>query len=280
MDISLARTYLAIVATGSFIAAAEKLHITQTAVSARIRALEDQLGRPLFVRNKAGARLTVAGERFLRHATTLVQAWESARQQIALPPGRAEGVSVGVELSLWDPSLADWLVWMRRERPDLAVRADVDSPSRLLEKLQDGILDIGVLHNPPQQLELVVELLCEEKLIMVTTADDGKLYADDYVFVDWGPAFAANHQAAFPTPINPPVSISLGPLARTYLLAVGGAGYFRLGSVEPYLADGRMRRVAEAPEFSHSVYIVYSARRERSMIDMVRGGLRDCFGKR
>ncbi len=280
MDISLARTYLAVVATGSFVAAAEKLHITQTAVSARIRALEDQLGRPLFVRNKAGARLTVAGERFLRHATTLVQAWENARQQIALPPGRAEGVSVGVELSLWDPSLADWLVWMRRERPDIAVRVDVDSPSRLLDKLQDGFLDVGVLHNPPQQQELVVELLCEEKLVMVTTAADGKLNVDDYVFVDWGPAFAANHQAAFAAPINPAVSISLGPLARTYLLAVGGAGYFRLGSVEPHLADGRLRRVIGAPEFSHSVYVVYSARRERTLIDLVRGGLRDCFAKR
>jgi LysR family transcriptional regulator, flagellar master operon regulator len=199
---------------------------------------------------------------------------------ITLPPGRAEGVSVGAELSLWDPSLADWLVWMRREHPEIAVRADVDSPSRLLDKLQDGFLDVGVLHNPPQQPELVVELLCEEKLVMVTTSADAKLNTDDYVFVDWGPAFAANHQAAFAEPINPPVSISLGPLARTYLLAVGGAGYFRLGSVEPYLSDGRLRRVIGAPEFSHSVYLVYSARRERTLIDLVRGGLRDCFTKR
>lgn len=280
MDIGLARTYLAVMETGSFIAAAEKLHITQTAVSARIRALENQLGRQLFVRNKAGARLTAAGERFLRHATTLVQTWENARQQIALPPGRAEGVSVGSELSLWDPLLADWLVWMRRERPDIAVRADVNSPSSLLDRLQDGSLDIGVLHNPPQQRELVVELLCEEKLVLVTTAANGKFSPDDYVFVDWGPGFAANHLAALATPINPAVSISLGPLARTYLLTVGGAGYFRLGSVEPYLADARMRRVAGAPEFSHSVYLVYSASREQTLIDLVRGGLRDSFAKR
>jgi LysR family transcriptional regulator, flagellar master operon regulator len=279
MDIGLARTYLAVVATGSFVATAEKLHITQTAVSARIRALEEQLGRPLFIRNKAGARLTVAGERFLRHATILVRTWENARQQIILPPGRAEGVSVGAELSLWDPLLVDWLIWMRRERPEIAVRAEVDSSALLLEKLRDGALDVGVLHNPPQQPELVVELLCEEKLIMVTTAEDGKMHPDDYIFVDWGPAFAANHDAAFATPLNPAVSINLGPLARTYLLTVGGAGYFRLGSVQPYIAEGRMRPVADAPEFSHSVYIVYSARRDQSLIDLVRGGLRDCFSK-
>ena len=60
MDINLARTFLEVLASGSFGAAAERLHLTQTAVSARIRALEDQLGRRLFVRNKAGARLTPA----------------------------------------------------------------------------------------------------------------------------------------------------------------------------------------------------------------------------
>ena len=54
MDINLARTFLEIVSSGSFLAAADRLHLTQTAVGARVRALEDLLGRRLFVRNKAG----------------------------------------------------------------------------------------------------------------------------------------------------------------------------------------------------------------------------------
>ena len=60
MDITLARTFLEIVTTGNFLRAAERLHVTQTAVSARMRALEELLGRKLFVRNKAGASLTPA----------------------------------------------------------------------------------------------------------------------------------------------------------------------------------------------------------------------------
>ena len=58
MDIELARTFVEIVSTGSFIKAADRLHVAQTTVSARVRFLEEQLGRPLFVRNKAGASLT------------------------------------------------------------------------------------------------------------------------------------------------------------------------------------------------------------------------------
>ena len=73
MDIGLAKTFIEIVATGSFVGAAERLHLTQTAVSARVRLLEEQVGRRLFVRNRAGARLTPAGERFAHYATALVQ---------------------------------------------------------------------------------------------------------------------------------------------------------------------------------------------------------------
>ena len=109
MDINLARTFLEIVATGNFLRAAERLHVTQTAVSARVRTLEELLRRKLFVRNKSGASLTTAGEQFLRYAQTLVQVWERARHQVAVPPGRRAVVTVGGELSLWDPLLLDWL---------------------------------------------------------------------------------------------------------------------------------------------------------------------------
>jgi len=73
MDTELVRTFLAIVSAGSFVRAAERLHVSQTTVSARIRTLEDQLRRRLFIRNKAGVSLTPAGEQFLRHAPALVQ---------------------------------------------------------------------------------------------------------------------------------------------------------------------------------------------------------------
>ncbi len=54
MDTVLARTFLEIVSTGSFQRAADRLHISQTAVSARVRSLEDHLGQPLFVRSGRG----------------------------------------------------------------------------------------------------------------------------------------------------------------------------------------------------------------------------------
>ena len=274
MDVTLARTFLEVAATGSFVAAAARLHVTQTAVSARIRLLETQLGRPLFLRTRSGVRLTPAGQRFERYATTMVQLWERARQQVALPPGREASVGIGSELSLWHPWLADWLIWMHRVCPQVAVRARVGSAARLLDSVEDGSLDLALVYNPPQRPGLVCELLAEEKLVLVTTAPDGQLHRDHYVHVDWGPSFAINHAAAFPELGSAPVSISLGPLAMTYLLTVGGAGYFRIGTARPFLASGQLRRVDGAPEFSHSAFVVYARQRDDGLLARMRAGLR------
>ena len=84
MDTELARTFLAVVSAGNFVTAAEKLHVTQSTVSARIQTLEQLLRVTLFVRNKAGAALTPAGRQFQKHASTLVRTVEHARQDVAL----------------------------------------------------------------------------------------------------------------------------------------------------------------------------------------------------
>src|SRR5690606_37936087 len=108
MDVELTRTFLEIVSTRSFIRATERLNVSQTTVSARIRSLEERLGRPLFIRNQAGASLTPAGEQFLRFAPNMLQLWDRARHQVAVPEGRKAILAMGGELSLWHPLMLDW----------------------------------------------------------------------------------------------------------------------------------------------------------------------------
>ena len=79
MDTEFAKTFLAVVAAGNFVSAAERLHVSQSTVSTRISTLEGQLGCKLFVRNKAGTSLTPAGRQFQRHASALIRTVEQAR---------------------------------------------------------------------------------------------------------------------------------------------------------------------------------------------------------
>ena len=81
MDIELARTFLEIVTTGSFVRVRSGSTSARLTVTARIKLLEQQLGRPLFMRNKSGASLTPAGEQFLHYAPSFVQLWQRVRLQ-------------------------------------------------------------------------------------------------------------------------------------------------------------------------------------------------------
>jgi DNA-binding transcriptional LysR family regulator len=279
VDINLARTFLEIVSTRNFAKAAERLHVTQTAVSARVHALEDLLGRRLFVRNKSGATLTTAGEQFMRYAQTLVQVWERARHQVAVPPGRRAVVTVGGELSLWDPLLLDWLLWMRKTAPQLALRAEVGLPDSLVNQVAEGVLDIAVVYAPHQRPGLKIELLIEEKLVLVTTARRGRAQkAADYVFVDWGPDFAARHNLAFPELANAGTFVGLGPLGLQYILRAGGSGYFRSNVVQRYLKDGRLRAVPGAAEISYPAYAVFSDSADARVLTPALVGLRHVAG--
>jgi LysR family transcriptional regulator, flagellar master operon regulator len=261
MDINVARTFLEVVKTGSFVNAAANLNLTQTAVSARIRVLEQQLDRKVFIRNKAGAKLTPAGDQFFRFATSLVQIWNRARRSVALAPGRETVVTIGAELSQWNPLMRNWLLWMRKECPEIAVDAHIDSADRLMEQVQEGTLDAAILY--------------EEKLVLVrTTPIDQPLGPDDHVHVDWGEDFAASYHAAFPDAGTGVVSISYGPLALDYVLAHGGSGYFRMAAVRPYLDEGRLSLVPDMPEFSYSAYVIHSTKADEGVMARVRSGLR------
>lgn len=275
MDIALARTFVEIVACGNFIRAAERLHVTQTAVSVRVRTLESLLGRKLFVRNKSGASMTPEGERFLRYAQLLIQVWERARHQVAVPPGLDSVVAVAGELSLWNPYLLDWLVWMRRTEPHLAVRTQVGLPEDLMDQVGAGVIDIAVMYAPQHRPGLKIELLMKERLVLVTTAK-GKtaLRSSDYVYVDWGPDFAAHHNLTYPELSNPGTYVNLGPLGLEYILKAGGSGYFRQHVVAAHVRSGRLSLVRGAPEFLYPAYAVYSEEADMKVVAPALNGLK------
>jgi DNA-binding transcriptional LysR family regulator len=274
MDIELARTFLEIVSTGSFIKASERLNVGQTTVSARIRLLEQQLGRPLFVRNKSGATLTPAGEQFLRYAPSFVQLWQRARYQVAVPAGHRAVLTVGSEVSLWQPLLLDWVIWMRNAMKDIALRVHVDVPQDLINHVATGLVDVAIMYAPQHRPGLRIDLLMEEELALATT-DPGQ--GLDYVHVDWGPDFQLHHGVSFPDTV-PGMFTNLGPLALNYVLAAGGSGYFRMQVLQPHLEAGRLQLVRGAPRFSYPVYAVSSANADAGVLEPALAGLRSITG--
>ncbi|MBC8339496.1 MAG: LysR family transcriptional regulator [Alphaproteobacteria bacterium] len=275
MDITLARTFISICNVGNFVKAAEQLYVTQSTVSARMKLLEDLLGQPLFVRTKAGAFLTPAGDQFRPFAEKLVQTWEHARQEVGLPDEFTSLLTIGAEFTLWERLLVHWIPWIRNAIPDLAVRAEVGSSADLMRQLVDGLLELVVTYTPQQRSGLIIEELMEEELVFVSSDPTTKgPWEKNYIYVDWGPEFRIEHMDAFPSQDTAIVAVNYGPLALQHMVLNDGSAYLPMRIVRPRINDGTLHLISKMPVFSRPAYVVYIQTEDDTRFETAIQGLR------
>ena len=272
MDLDLAKTFLEIANAGTLGRAAERLHITQATVSARLQSLEALVDQKLFVRNKGGSRLTPAGHALIPYATGLLQVCQRATQKLV--EEQRPVLTLGGEHSLWSALLLNWLVSLKAAHPLLSLHTQVDTPSNLLDGVQRGAIDAAIMYSPHRRPGVTTELILEEELVAVSTVRCQKLHLDNYVYVDWGPDFESQHAAQLPELSHARTKIGLGPLALRYILQVGGSGYFRTRAVEPYLSRGQLHLVKSAPQFSYSLYVASSDTSDPELLKLARETIR------
>ena len=275
MDITLIKTFMEVAATGSFVAASDRLYVTQSAVSLRVQRLEDSLGRPLFKRSKAGAELTPAGVEFEKYALSLIKVWEEARQQIAIPEGYNRSLSIGAQYSLWPRLGFRWIDQLRIDMPDLSIRAELGMPDRLTRFLIEGVIQVGLLYMPQVRPGLHAQQIVEEDLVLVAAWENPTMDLQGrYVFVDWGPEFVQAHAVDLPELTNPGLTMALGAMAAEYIVRRKGAAYLPARYVKRYLDEGTLHLVPEAPVFPYPIWAIWRDDIDGDIEDMARRSLK------
>ena len=276
MDVTLAKTFTAIAETGSFKDAADRLNVTQSTVSMRVKALEDVLGRRLFERSKLGARLTPAGEQFQRHAMALLRVWHHAQLEVSLSKHHTDHLTVGAQISLWEGFLLDWVAWLRQYRPDLAITATFSPSQVLMDRLSEGTIDVAVVYRAQARPGIQVEHLMDDELVLVSSEEHLSIkQVGSYVFVNWGPEFAADHADTYPELSNTGLHLDLGAIGISYLLNTKSAGYFPLRIAQPFITEQRLRVVTRARRFVYPVYASYPEERDNEAYAPILEGLRE-----
>ena len=274
MDTELARTFLTVAATGNFVAAASRLHVTQSTVSARIHTLETTLGARLFQRGRNGAELTPAGKRFLRHAKHLVRTVEQARHDVGLPQGFHDVLTLSGRIALWEGFLPHWVAWMREAAPDVSLRLEIGFEADIMQGLIEGSVDIGVMYTPTSRSGLTVEPLFDETLLLVSS-DLARGWPDEgYIHIDWGPEFHAQFSDHYPDAPPPTLVANIGWLGVQQLLAYGGSGYFPQRLVRRYIESGQLWRVPDSPQFKLPSWMVFPHDSDSSALKYALDGLR------
>ena len=151
--------------------AAERLHLSQPAVSKTLAELEVMAGRRLVERGRAGAQLTQAGEQFLRYAVDVTQAHQAAADaltQTGTP--RVQTAQVGALPTVAGGLVARAIARVCQRRPHAGVKVRTGSNPELLAALKSAEVDfvVGRMAEPAMMLGVSFELLYAESLTVVT----------------------------------------------------------------------------------------------------------------
>jgi len=157
MELRQLEYFVAVAEEANFTRAAQRVHISQSGVSAQIRALERDLGAPLFDRSARTATLTPAGAAALEHARAALAGAAAVRQSIDDVNELVQGqLKVGMVTACTVTPLFDALAAFHRAHPGVEVMLVEDGSDRLVDAVRTGALDValvGTAGTAPQDLE-------------------------------------------------------------------------------------------------------------------------------
>ncbi len=171
MDLRQLQFFCAVADEGGFTAASDKVHTVQSNVTMRVRALEDELGRPLFVRHKSGTALTPAGTTLLGYARRILQLVEESRSALADDAAPSGALRLGSMETTAAVRLPGMLARYRRDFPGVQLSLVTGTTAELVRAVESQRLDAafvgGLRHSPV----LAQDEAFREELVLITGAD-------------------------------------------------------------------------------------------------------------
>lgn len=261
MNLTALRTFLMIIETGSLIRASERLHVTQSTVTARLKSLEDELGQELINRQKSGATLTAAGQRLERYASTISDLWRQARQETALPDAMQTTCNMACHPDLWAGLGQALFDHIRQTQPQVALSVWQGGERDLTAWVTAGLADVVLTYWPTaKQGQTVQDLTSDTLILCATTAQDAGRSDPGYVFVEAGDTFGRDHAVAYADVAAARISFGTAELGLAHILTEGGAAYLPRRLAAPYLEQKRLFWRDTAPVFTRQSYVLSNTR--------------------
>lgn len=262
MNLHQITTFVTVLSEGSMTAAADKLYLTQPAVSQQIRNLEEELGVEILVRGVRQIKPTPQGEILFEYARKILQTVQQA--EIAIKSIGAElkgqlriGTLNSIGLHLMSPIVSRLL----RNNPNLSVRVDYEKGDELLKMFKKGLIDVVILPDIAQEFFTSLEgvesrFLLKEEMWLVGSGKDTDIpqqaeFSDlnDFPFVNFiaeYPGFEKTIQEKIKScelNIGPIFeSSNVGTLKRVIETGLGW-GFLPAHSVKKQVRSGRLTRV-------------------------------------
>ena len=266
MKFELLTTFLEVSRTLHFRVASENLFITQSAVSARIKLLEDDLGVLLFDRTHKHLKLTREGHRLIKHANELLFMWQKTKHDVCVAEHDAMQLAIGSMNSIWDIVLQGWLQKIHRNLDTVSLFTSTYSPMELRKSVINRTVDIAFLFEPPFIEDLVTEKVSTVPLHLVTTDPDylEDAQAEDYIMVDYGESVNSLHLRESQDAAPAKHFMSQPRIALNYILQAGGSAHLPRQMTFEHVEAGKLFIVESAPVYQREIFAVYLAKSQKT----------------
>ncbi|NOX20580.1 MAG: LysR family transcriptional regulator [Nitrospirae bacterium] len=162
------RVFCTVAETKSFSKASEIIHLTQPAVSLQIQALEELYETKLFDRSSSAVTLTPAGEVLYKYAKHILGLYASAEKEIGELTGLVKGsISLGASTTIGNYLLPKIIADFRKSRPKIKIHLQVGNSKRIVELLNSGNIDIGLVEGEISRQKITTKKLIDDELCLV-----------------------------------------------------------------------------------------------------------------
>ena len=164
--------------------AADKLYMTQSALSKRIKALEQELGVEIVLRSRQGIRFTPAGEQVLLHSAAAAREMEKMRRQLASIQGEACGtLRAGISVHFSYYRLPEVLTEYHKAYPKVRLDIATGHSRNIYQQMLDSSLDVAVLRGE-YPWDGTQFLLSQENICLICSEENKDRPISDYLYID------------------------------------------------------------------------------------------------
>ncbi|MBI5409674.1 MAG: LysR family transcriptional regulator [Nitrospirae bacterium] len=168
MDDHKLKVFCIVAETKSFSRASEIIRLTQPAVSLQIQALEEMYGTKLFNRSGCVITLTQAGEMLYKYAKEINSLYEAAEKEIGGITGLVKGViTVGASSTIGNYVLPSVISDFKRRFPKVGVHLHVGNTKAVIDYLNAGSVDIGLVEGDVNKQKLLLEKLIPDEMVLI-----------------------------------------------------------------------------------------------------------------
>lgn len=171
MNMKQLETFLAITRHGGFVEAADRLSVTQSTISARIKELEQDLSVTLFDRSRRQVQLTPKGRELLDYAARAVALQREIKQRIGLPEAISGVFRIGVAELIAVTWLPRFAASVRERYPAVTLQFDVTMNPAMLEGLRSGSLDMALMIHTGATTDLLARHIGSVPFAWMAAAD-------------------------------------------------------------------------------------------------------------